>query len=74
MSRNKDFTCDQCGAQFDEDDNGFTFSLSEKKTQKELGVTGCGGFKYDLCFSCASKVKSKIGKFLTFSTNRDDEK
>lgn len=72
MSRNRDFTCDRCGAQFDEDDNGFTLSLSEKATQKELGITGCGGFKYDLCSFCAAQVKSEIGGILTIPTRRGD--
>ena len=74
MSRNRDFTCDRCGAQFDEDDNGFTLSLSEKATQRELGITGCGGFKYDLCSSCATNVKSGIVKLLTISTRHGDAK
>ena len=74
MSRNRDFTCDRCGAQFDEDGNGFTLSLGEKKAQRELGITGSGGFKYDLCCACATQVKSGIGKLLTISTRRGDAK
>ena len=72
MSRNRDFTCDRCGAQFDEDDNGFTLSLGEKATQRELGIIGSGGFKYDLCCSCAAQVKSGIGGLLTIPTRRGD--
>jgi predicted RNA-binding Zn-ribbon protein involved in translation (DUF1610 family) len=60
MARNKTYTCDRCGAQFDEED-GFSLGLYHKsharrKWQKYEAVT----LDFDLCVSCASAIADEV--------------
>lgn len=55
--RNNDYTCDRCGAQFNES-NGFTLSLSVKERARTMCYEQ-SMFSYDLCEGCAQAVQAK---------------
>lgn len=64
MSRNMEFTCDRCGAQFDGDTGGFSLTLGRKEACRQLGLDGVDGFRYDLCDSCAAYAKDVVKRAL----------
>lgn len=60
MARNKTYTCDRCGAQFDET-GGFSLRLYHKsharrKWQKYEAAT----LDFDLCESCAGAIADEV--------------
>ena len=71
MSKNSEFTCDRCGAQFDGDE-GFSFTLGRKEMERSFDMDCVGGFKYDLCESCAAHVMRGIVRFLSVNKRAGD--
>ena len=56
MAKNKDYTCDRCGAQFDAK-TGYSLKLCPKESARVLFQQG---IDFDLCESCASAIADEV--------------
>lgn len=58
MARNKDYTCDNCGVQFDSK-TGFVLRLSGMNGCRDL-ISDKMSARFDLCEPCANKIRSML--------------
>lgn len=58
MAKNRDYTCDRCGAQFDAK-TGYSLKLCPKEAARALYQRG-SAIDFDLCANCADAIADEI--------------